>query len=251
MPDVDLVRSVTPELEGEGDLGTVLEERGFVVRLPDTSICHRLSQVFSDFGVGLEKYVKLYDQFEVWLVPHSVSLTRRTGMAEPVSVGMMIEYLIDDDTTCCVVGLIPTPQFVEHGRFGFSFKGLATGSGELSSPAGDAIQGNGIDSSKSLPLGGSLKMALTSGASIGLTMDCQVATPRIAAVGIGTRSCEWRFDRYEEPLFGKDIEAWSIVVRPNRKKALRYRIKCYAVVRTLFFPTRIESNWVEVSCVLK
>ena len=36
---------------------------------------------------------------------------------------------------------------------------------------------------------------------------------RFAAVGVGSSRAEWRFDRHKEPLFGRDVETWTIVAQ--------------------------------------
>ena len=71
----------------------------------------------------------------------------------------------------------------------------------------------------------------------------QVFTPKLMAVGVGSSRCEWRFDVGNSPLYGKDIETWSLLALPKTQRALRYRMRFYVVTRLAFVPQRFESSW--------
>ena len=70
-----------------------------------------------------------------------------------------------------------------------------------------------------------------------------VLTPDVQAVGEGSSRCEWRFDRDQLPLYGRDIQTWAVVVLPRRQRELHYLMRFYLNVRTFFFSTRRESDW--------
>ena len=50
-----------------------------------------------------------------------------------------------------------------------------------------------------------------------LQLGAAVATPNVSAVGIGSSRCEWRFDRHNEPLFGRDLVTWAVVMLPREQ----------------------------------
>jgi hypothetical protein len=111
----------------------------------------------------------------------------------------------------------------------------ASASGDLT-----AVAGSGVVSGLGLSAKGS--------GGVSLSFSASVVTPFVSAVGLGSTRAEWRFDRYEDALFGRDIETWSILALPKRRRQLRYRIQYNMTTRTFFFPTRTESEWSEVLC---
>jgi hypothetical protein len=132
----------------------------------------------------------------------------------------------------------------QHGRihFGAEYAGNLSTTGGVS--AGQSVTGalNIVH--------GALGFKLGAEEGLAFRFEAVVSTPVVSAVGIGSSRCEWGFEKREEPLFGKTIETWSVVVLPKRRRELRYRIKYYYLVRTLFFPTRRESDFIEVVCRL-
>jgi hypothetical protein len=93
-------------------------------------------------------------------------------------------------------------------------------------------------------------LEMNTGGELSLRLEATIATPIISAVGLGSSRCEWRFDRDREPLFGRDIETWSVVVLPKRQTSLRLRARFYLISRMLFVPTRRQSDWLELTCPL-
>jgi hypothetical protein len=155
-------------------------------------------------------------------------------------VGIEVKY----DTqggTCSVRSLIPTFRYIEHGhvrcRVGMS--------GEVGGPAEAAPPGEFVGREL---LG--LKCGFKAGGSLELQFDAAVCTPYISCVGQSSSGCEWRFDKYEEPLFGRDISTWAIVALPSRRTELRYSVRYYIEARTFIFTHHYESDWVECECQL-
>jgi hypothetical protein len=246
--EIPLAVSVAPELETLTDLGRTPEQTGFVARVGESPICHQIPDIFSGLGVPLPADLKLYERFRLWLVPHRVALLRRRGLAEPVSVGIEVEYIADGGT-CSVVSLIPAPQFLHLGDLSFnaSITGSMGFSGEVTpSPT---IQIEPPTEGRSAVVSG-LGVSAKGSGGISLAFSASVVTPFISAVGLGSNRAEWRFDRHEEALFGRDIETWAILALSKRKRDLRYKIRHSITTRTLFFPTRTESEWFEVGCTL-
>jgi hypothetical protein len=246
--EIPLSISVAPELEKLTDLGGTPEQAGFVARVGESPICHQIPDIFAGLAVSIPADLKLYDRFRLWLVPHRVALLRRRGLAEPVSVGIEVEY-ISDGGTCSVVSLIPAPQFLHHGELSFngSIKGSLGISGEVTPFPGVEIEP---------PTGGrsevvsGLGMSAKGSGGLSLAFSASVVTPFVSAVGLGSNRAEWRFDRHEDALFGRDIETWAILALSKRKRELRYKIRHSVTTRTIFFPTRTESEWFEVGCTL-
>lgn len=241
MVEVPLDRSVTSELERNVKFGGKgkIEEGGFFAQIANQPIAFPLRKVFEELNQPVS--LDLYKRFEVWLVPHRLAIVRRRGQAEPTSVGMEIEYQTDG-RTCAAAALLPSFQFVVHGEA--RVRGTLTTAGEA-----------GADTGTVAPPGPSLvkagfEFSSQADGKLGFQFQATVCTPVIAAVGLGASRCEWRFDKLNEPLFGKDIETWTALVLPKRMDEVTYRARFYMNTRTLFLSTRRESDWVSVVCGL-
>jgi hypothetical protein len=243
MTEIALNRVLSEELESDADLGTEQDSVDFAAQIGDQPIGLRLRSVFEQLEKPVPPALALYRMFEVWLIPHRFSLIRRKGLAEPTSIGLEIQYE-HDDTTCSVVSLIPTPIMRRYGQVsvGFNFTGSVSTTGEFA----PTLEGT-LNPVLNV---GSLGFGVKADGGVGFEYSATVALPVVSAVGIGGSRCEWRLDRQEEPLFGRTIETWAAVVLPKRQKELKYRLKFYYLIRTLFFPTRRESDYISVTCKL-
>ncbi len=242
MTEIPLNNVLSEELESDADLGTEQDSVDFAADIGDQPIGLRLRSVFEQLEKPVPPELALYRMFEVWLIPHRFSLIRRRGLAEPTSIGLEIKY-DHDDTTCSVIALIPNPVMRRYGEVsvGFNFTGSVSTTGEFA-PA--------LASLEPVLNVGSLGFGVKADGGVGFEYRATIALPVVAAVGIGGSRCEWRLDRQEEPLFGRTIETWAAVVLPKRQKELTYRLKFYYLIRTLFFPTRRESDYISVKCKL-
>jgi|SRR5215472_8837304 len=237
---------VSEQLEGIPDLGGEVEGGGFFARVADQPIADSLGAVLRRTGTSDSRADELFKRFELWCIPHRVSITRRSGFAEPVSVGLEIAYL-NDSRTCSIVSLFPAFQYVVHGRL----SGSASFGGKLS-PTGEILGTDrepAVGAGQELSVSGLKLFAATSG-EITLHLESTVSTPIVSAVGVGSSVCEWRFEKQREPLFGQDIETWAVVALPKRQRELRYRARFYFTERTFFFQTRRQSEWIDVACAL-
>jgi hypothetical protein len=84
-----------------------------------------------------------------------------------------------------------------------------------------------------------------------LSFSFTVATPYVHAVGTGSNRAQWRFDQHRDPLFGRDMQMWTLLALPKDQRELSYRARMFITVRTAFFPTRRESDWQVIQCVLE
>ena len=248
MFEIAINRIATPELEdvvvyGESDSANIdLDPEAWYASIGDMPIGFPVRLVFEELGVEFKS--KLYEGYELWFVPHRVSLLRRKGQAEVTSFGMEVEYL-NGKKTCSVVSLIPAPEFTVYGNVGFGFQGEIDAQGIAKVLAGQA--GSTLD----LPLDKStLQFGKGTGGSVKFNYSATVSTPRISAVGLGASHCAWEFKKDKDPLFGKTMETWSILALPRFQKELNYRLRFHVTLRTLLIPTWRESDWKEIKCVL-
>ena len=223
--------------------GSAIDTGRFSVSIADRPIAVTLPALAFKLGKPIPADLELYRQFSTWVVPNRVGVIRRSGMAEAMSVGIECEYM-NGERTCTIVSLLPSPQFVLHG----------TASGTLK------CEGNLAFSGETLPLDGDagpvriteagIAFGASPSAQLSASFMLNVITPYISAVGIGSSRAEWRFERHDRPLFGRDIETWSVVVVPKRQRELAMRMRAHITLRTAFFPTRHQSAWQDVTCRL-
>jgi hypothetical protein len=225
----------------EGDLGEEHNFSGFSGRISDQPVGTSLATLLGP--EALKPNGRFYERFSVWLVPHRISIVRRKGLSEPVSVGIEVEYL-NGDRTCSIIGLFPSYEFKTVGELGTSFAADADLGGNLS--IARDVSADGI----SAPNLGQLSIGLRSKGNVGLKLSCRVFTPKVMAVGVGSSRCEWRFDVDDAPLYGRDLETWSLVTLPKSQKTLKYRLRFYVRTRIAFVPLRFQSEWEEVVCEL-
>lgn len=249
MREVPICRIVSQEIASDGPMGEngQVEEQGFCAGINDQPIGIPLDRVFKEFKVDIAEVlgapdapnaIQIFRRFRLWLIPHFVGLIRKTGQAEPTAVGIDVEYLHQDET-CSTISLIPAPQFVEHGKFEASV-GI---SGEI-----ENVSLKGVPQLARDFLG--LKFAGQAKAGFALNVSAHVVTPYIAAIGKGASYCHWRFDKADVPLFGRDIEAWSIIALNKWQGTLQFRSRFYFDSRVFWLSRRIESDWVEIECKL-
>ena len=220
-----------------------LNHAGLRARVHEAPVAHSLKALCE--SLGREVKSDLYSSFDVWIVPHRISVIRHSGLSEVTAIGCQVRYE-RNGRTLSIVSLLPASQFVTLGKVG----------GEIAikmacdlTETGEALNKSNSDEQidKSLKLG-PLSVGVSANAEIGLNLATDVLTPHIAAVGVGSTSCDFRFDRHKEQLFNRDIETWALVALPKRTREIQYAIKYYFVSRLAFFPTRCESEWVQITC---
>ena len=233
------------ELESERTFGTEIDENGWVARIAEQPIGFLFRNICEKLGHPVKGKFSLYDNFDLWFIPHRLSIVRHKGFSEVTSIGLEVEY-IHNDATCSIVSLIPSTKFRKYGEISnsTSMHGSISFTGEALPLSEEHVLKNLKFNLSDLRIGISEKL------SLGLNIHCTVVLPIVSAVGVGASSCEWEFVKDDEPLFGKDIETWSIIALPIGLEILKYRMRFYFNARTVWIPTRRQSDWVEVECKL-
>jgi|SRR5208337_242455 len=251
--------SPSSELEEDVAFGEAPEELGFAAVVNDQPIAHSIQRIFETLGHALPPDLSVYQRFNLWLVPHTAKVVRRSGSAIVGRVGILVEY----DTggkTCSVQTLLPAPVFVEtlraSGEFGlkgtFSAFGEASQAVDLSVPAAGALAFAGLALRPGVRVGVEGEGKLQGNLSVGVQFEARVLTPYISASGLRSSKPEWSFERHNEPLFNRDIETWAVIALPRRVSALRYKLKVTLGINPSWIrPIKYrESEWVEVECKL-
>src|SRR3954447_194596 len=115
MPEVEL-RALSPELEqspSEQDFGSESTTGGFSVWVGDNPIAFPFDSLFEAAHGDIHKIGELADLYDLWLIPHSLNIMRKKGLAEVTAAGIECEY-VTGAQTCSIVGLLPTPEFIRY-----------------------------------------------------------------------------------------------------------------------------------------
>ena len=238
----------TPELDrplSKQDFGTVASGRGWNATIAEQPIPLRLDRVFDRLGKPIPPEIDLYQGFDVWLIPNRVAVMRRRGFAAVVSIGLDCDYA-SGRATRSIAGLVPQPEYVSLG--GVSTE--ATCAGKIGFAGDVTAGGSEADGSENVVFENGIKLSAGAAVDAHVNFSFAVATPRIAAIGVGSAIAQWQFKLGGVPLFGRDIETWTFLVLPKMTRKLAYRIRLYLVMRTAFIPTRVESEWIEIECKL-
>jgi hypothetical protein len=248
MQEIPIDREVAPEVSDTGLFGGDILEGGFYASLPDQPAGIPLRHIFQASGeadfAGLVARAPaplsdVYRQFELWLIPHRVSIKRRQGLAEVTSVGIEIDHL-HEGSTCNVRGLLPSFQYVVQE----SVQGCLLANGELRAVPDTALS-NGVRDY------GGIRFGLERAGSLELNFHAPVPTPHVSAFGCFTSRYEWRFDAVERPLLEPELQTWAFLALPRWRADLRFRARFFFERRAAYFSRRTESDWVELKCDLE
>jgi hypothetical protein len=234
--DRELSAEVVAEASGNPpDLGSEKSKSGIFASVNEQPVAIPLVDLCKSAGADCTSFDPLFRRFELYMVPHSISLIRRSGFAEITTVGLEVEYLTDGQT-CSILALYPSSRWTTWGEIGLS--GAAEGG--ASSGSSDWIRVSA----------GNLSVKAQASGALALRWAEKIVTPEISATGVGGSRCEWQFEKRDEPLFGRDIQAWSLIAAPKRMRRLTHRCRYYFVSRVAFVPSRVESAWAELICDL-
>jgi hypothetical protein len=243
---VPLDLAPTPELEQPQDLGTDEVNVGkFYAKLGDQPLPFSLRNTYEALGQPVPSEFRTFDAYDLWVVPHKIGIIRHGGLAEVTGVGLEIQYETSGKT-CSIQSLLPSYKFVERGSL--YMRVALQGNGDVAPlDAGS----DGTDIGKMIWQLGSLSAHAKVEAGVHLNLAARVATPDIQAIGKGASSCQWQFDRDVEPLYGRDIETWTVLALPRRSAVLKYSARFSLNIRTFLFTTKRASEWTSLTCSLK
>jgi hypothetical protein len=185
---------------------------------------YSVRSLFAQLGKPISDSDPLYKRFEVWLIPHRVSIIRRAGLSEPTAVGIQVRYE-NGEKTCSIVSLFPSFQYLKHGCVALEAGGQLSASGEIALVEGSTDSTGAEDVVPVARRGATL--AARASVSTGLAIECAVVTPVLSCVGLGSSECEWRFDKRSEPLFGRTSRRGRAWRCPNGRKP---SLTTYAII---------------------
>jgi hypothetical protein len=233
-PHIESIMVLSPD-------GAESEPDWFEARIAGGTRCISLKRVFDILGRSTAGVEPLYSHYDVWLIPHRVSVMLRTRFADLTSVGIEVDYRTEHGSSS-ILSLLPSSQYVQRESLTLGAMISANGS---TRPATDSVAGEGAGF-----VFDGLGFSSGSNNEIRIQFKNPLPTAGINAVGIGSSHCEWRFDKNGHPLFGRDIETLSVVALPRGREELDHRIKVYVMAKRFLWPIRLESNWTEFQAQL-
>jgi hypothetical protein len=236
---VQLTTCETPELEVESmDFGSESGPR-FEVDIADRPIGLPLRGLFRAHELSVPAEYALYKRFALWVIPHRISVRRMRGIYDLVSLTISARFDAGGGT-CSVVSLFPEARFKSIGA--------------LKAEASISLSGSMTPPTQALKnlhdVGGSLSVGMSGGVEASLAFQAAIATPIISAGGKGSSACYWTFEKDDLPLFGRDIEAWSVLVLPKRATSVEIRMTVTTTERLAFVPVSRSTDEQTISCEL-
>lgn len=232
---------------GGEEKGDSIDFRRLKISIGNRPVCWRLRSFFRAAGKAIPKGMKLYRNWDVWMVAHAVSVADRGEFATLLngvvdSVGYEAEF---DSALATTVGLLPEPAVVRNIGGSFEVTADVGLNGSFATPDGLMLAATEL----SLPVAGGAKLGLSANMELVGRLNFGIWTPKIVATGVCSSRCEWLFNRIEAPLRNSQVMFQTILV-PAGTDRISFRCRAYALIRSIGFipiPTRFETRWIEVS----
>jgi hypothetical protein len=231
---------------GGPERGDDIDFRRLKVSIGNRPVSWRLRSFFQKAGKILPKGMKLYRDWDVWMIAHAVSVADRGEFATLLngvvdSVGYEAEF---DRALATTVGLLPDPAVVRNvgGRFEVTANVGLNGSVATPENLEETI------GELNLPVAGGAKLGFSTSTEFVGRLSFGVWTPKVVTSGICSSRGEWMFNRIEAPLRNSQVMFQTLLV-PAGTDELRFKCRAYALIRSVGFipiPTRFETNWLEV-----
>jgi hypothetical protein len=225
--------------------GETIDYRQLKVSVGNRPLCWRVRNLFRHAGKVLPKGMKLYRDWDVWMIAHAVSVSDQGAFATLLNsvvdaVGYEAEF---NPALVATVGLQPEPAVVRNVGGSFQVAVNLGLDGSMPSTDGESLCDIGVP--------------LVAGASVGFSTKTEmfgrltfgVWTPKIVTTGICSCRCEWLFNRTEAPLRNSQTMFQTVLV-PAGIEQLEFRCRAYALIRSVGFipiPSRFETMWLSVS----
>lgn len=225
------LNAADPALETDAlsNAGTATKVASFLVNVGEAPLARRLPDTF----LGSESA-----RFDAVLVPHTVNIVRVEGFREITQFGMHVTYVPElPGQTCSVIRQIPAASFIANGEFSAAIAadGTLSGTGGVST---ESVAGVKVGAGTF-----AMRQALT--ATVGASLQCRfkVLTPKIAAVGTGSREAIWTFDAGGDVLLhGTPIETYSLLVVPKGLTTVRYSMRIWMRHKIVLFTSYWEAE---------
>lgn len=248
VPFADLTESAfarDPDFGGP-ERNDEIDFRRLKVSLGNRPVSWRLRSFFKKAGKVLPKGMKLYRDWDVWMIAHAVSVTDRGEFATLLNgvvdaVGYEAEF---DRAMATTVGLLPEPAVVRNVGGNFEVTANIGLNGSIATTEGMQETIADLD----LPVAGGAKLGFSTSTEFVGRLTFGIWTPKVIATGICSSKCEWLFNRIEAPLRNSQVMFQTILIQAGTDE-LKFKCRAYALIRSVGFipvPTRFETKWHDV-----
>ncbi|QDT50503.1 hypothetical protein Pan258_45820 [Symmachiella dynata] len=240
---IDKEDFVPPSERHLGDEADI-EMEPFRFRIGDRPIARDLRRLYELAERDVPEDLEVFHDNNIWIITHAVSVLGTRSFKSVADFGYRMRYA--DSPRVTILEVMPQTRFITH--IGGCFKNEA----EIDIHGGASVPAeltDLLDQIEAVSVGGELR--LSSKTNIVGRLSFSVVTPIITATGVGDSGSEWVFRKDENPLVGDHL-MFQIVHTPRYQKTLKFKAQVYATVMTSwFFPARLESDWVELTCRLR
>ena len=221
-----------------------IEFEPFRFRIGDRPIARDIRRLYELADRKVPEDLEVFHGNDIWAITYAVSVLGGANFKSVRELGFRMRY--PEKPRVTVLEVMPQTKFVK--KLGGSFTSEADLDiwGQASVPS-ELTQL--LEVFEHLGFGGKLK--LSTKVNVVGRLSFSVVTPVIVATGVGDSGSEWAFQRDEIPLVGDHIMV-QIIHTPRFQEKLKFKAQVYTtVVTSYFFPARLQSEWVELTCPLR
>jgi hypothetical protein len=217
---------------------------GLKVRLGDRPLARNLRRLYEKAHKKLPPNLSVYDSYDLFLIPHSVGLLRKSGTASVKAVGYEADF--GDAEQVYTLEMLPQTRFVTrldvslHAEADLAVEGHA----EVPAPARALL--DVVES-----VGGDARLKLSAETKVLGRVSFSLLSPVIQSVGVGKSRIEWKLEADNTPLLGDQMLLQTVAV-PLGTESITMRSKAYVLLKPtrLSWPAMFETRSIEVTCPL-
>jgi hypothetical protein len=231
----------------KSDLGSEPDfERGSIrVFLGSQPLCFNLVDIYLKENRKVPKKLKIFDQYDIWLVTYSVSIIKTGSWKKLHQIGLEVNYpCSEDDPRVIIVSNMPETYFkkMANGRVLFN-AGL-----QLNGQMGTKVEDLKLSKYFSLGFGGQL--SLTDEANISFDISFNLLSPKVISIGIGDHHGEWVMQKDDIPLVGDQLFSQTLLTPKGiLKLPVKARVSGVITGPMGSFPVKMKSEWKELALI--
>jgi hypothetical protein len=227
--------------------GNEINEDGDKIRLyiGTNPVVINLKEFYEKTGKNIPDEIQLFKGYKLYLLSHSVGIIKDGGLKKVSQVGYRMEF--EEGSQVKVNDLLPQSDYIKTIGGKFSLEAGLSIDGSLSIPTEVTEYLSEIEW---VGLGGKLQ-ATTNTSLIG-NLSFATYSNKIAAIGKNSNYSEWQIKQTDEPLHGRDINMYQIIIVDMVVKKIKYRCKANINISSWMGldTVRRETDWVNIQVLL-
>lgn len=214
-------------LEKLSDMSGETENIGVMMRIGNEPIVRNVQRLLELSNATLPPETQiLFDKSDLYIVVHGIGAIRLKGKARVKELQYHAE--MTNVTGAATIDMIPNTHFKEVVRANINFEGAMAATGNVSAKIPDNLVSSLTQ--KYIPVGGDMKIELSSNASFVGKFTYSVKFPVVQSLGVTSNKCSWVLnpDEDQTPLLGDQLLVQTIAV-PKGTKELEF--SAYGVIK--------------------